>query len=863
MGQVYKAEDTKLNRPVALKFLADSLASDPTALERFQREAQAASALNHPNICTIYDIDEFEGQPFIAMEYLQGQTLNDRLAHGPLNLETLQTLSVQLANALGAAHQAGIIHRDIKPANIFITDRDQAKILDFGLAKVSLDISNVSTIGGDSNLTKAGSALGTVAYMSPEQARGEPLDSRSDLFSLGAVFYEMATGRPAFAGHTPAVIFDGILNRTPSPPTQWHPEIILKLLEKDPKARYQTAADLEADLHRPTPMSSRRRAKSAMSVAAVIAGTLAIAAVMFMNRHTDVLTDRDVIVLADFANETGDTVFDGTLKQALAFQLEQSQSLNILPEDDVRDALVLMRRSPDEKVTDTLAREVCVREGLKAVLGGSIVPLGTNYVLTLNALNCQTGASLAREQREARSKEEVLSVLGEAASNLRVKLGESLPAIEKTDVPFEYKVTTTSLEAYKAYSEAMELDGVGKYAEAIPFLEKAITLDENFVAAYSMLRIVHSNLGDGENARKYAIKAYDLRDRASERERLRLMGAYETQVLGDLEKAAETYELFIRMYPKDYISWNGLAVTQRSLGRFDESLKGFEQVIQMRPKPLNLTNLIAGYFSTGEFDKAKAAIRKAIEEDRALSNMYTYLYEMAFIEGDVQGMESALDALNVPASGRPPQTTMVYYGRLAELRKRGQGAGNRQELLYGFGAPAEKNAKEALRNSRENRDTAVTAALAGEAEAIRVLEEMAMESPEDTMLNFVDLPTARAALAMHSGNGAAAIQALRPMARFEPAARTALGIYLRGMAYLQTKSGPEAVAEFQKIVNQRTVFVRSSLYPLSHLGLARSYALVGDPAKARKSYEDFFAVWKDADADIPILMAAKAEYAAL
>jgi tetratricopeptide (TPR) repeat protein len=786
-----------------------------------------------------------------------------------LKTETTLSLSTQLANALDAAHKAGILHRDIKPANIFVTDRDQAKILDFGLAKLSSDISDAPT-SADAQLTKTGSAMGTVAYMSPEQAHGRPIDSRSDIFSLGAVFYEMATGRPAFAGDTHATIFDGILNRTPPLPSRMNPEIpssldqtILKLLEKDPNARYQSAAELEADLQHGTPPPKRRRPRVGILAAAVVVLLAAVGVGWMLLKPRDVLTDRDVIVVADFANDTGDPVFDGTLKQALAIQLEQSQRLNILPEDSVRDTLLLMRRSPDEKITEPLAREICQREGLKAVLGGSIVPLGSNYVLTLNALNCQTGASLAREQRQAPSKEEVLPALDEAASNLRVKLGESLPSIEKTEVPFEHKVTTTSLEAFNAYSQAMELDGLGKYNEAIPFLEKAITLDENFVAAYSLLRIVHSNLGDEENARRYAIKAYELRDRASERERLRLMGAYETQVLGNLEKAQKTYDQFRRMYPKDYIAWNGLAVTDRNLGRFEESLKEFEQVIQMRAKPLNLANLTAAYFSMGQFEKVKEIVRKAIEEKRALNSLYNFLYEVAFIEGDEQGMERALDALNVPPSNRPPQNTLIFYGRLAELRKRGASLPDRQGLLFGYGAPVEKDARETLRKYRGVRDTAVTAALAGEPEAIRVLEEMLKESPEDTMLKSVDIPTAKAALALHGGNGRQAIQALKEMVRVEPAARTALGIYLRGLAYLEEKSGVEAAAEFQKILNRRSVFVRVSVYPLSQLGLARSYALTGEKDKARAAYEKFLEIWKNADADIPVLMQAKAEYAAL
>jgi tetratricopeptide (TPR) repeat protein/predicted Ser/Thr protein kinase len=861
MGRVYKAEDTKLGRPVALKFLAENLASDPTALERFRREAQAASALNHPNICTIYDIDEFEGQPFIAMEFLQGKTLKDRLVEGPLKTETLLAVATQLANALGAAHNAGILHRDIKPANIFVTDREQAKILDFGLAKLHSDYSDAPTIG-DSHLTRTGSAMGTLAYMSPEQARGAELDARSDLFSLGAVLYEMATGQPAFPGDTPAIVFDGILNRTPTLPIPSLEQIILTLLQKDPKDRYQGAADLEADLHHPAPIQKRSRMWMIVP-AAVVAAVVIAAAFLLINRRSEVLTDRDVIVMADFVNETGDPVFDGTLKQALAFQLEQSQRLNILPEDDVRDTLLLMRRAPGEKVTDAVAREICEREGLKAVLGGSIVPLGANYVLTLNALNCQTGASLAREQREARSKEQVLETLGEAASNLRVKLGESLPTLEKTDVPFEHKVTTTSLEAFKAYAEAMELDSQGKYSEAVPFLEKAVELDPNFVAAFSLLRIVHSNRGDAGSARYYATKAYELRDKASERERLRLMAAYETQVLGNVERALKTYDQFRRMYPKDYIAWNGTAVTHRSLGRFEDSLKEFQHVITMRAKPLNVAQLSQAYLNAGQIAEARKVAEKAVAEKRDFDALHQILYDIASIEGDQAAMERELDVLKVAPANRPPQGTLIFLGRLSELRKRTGDVPNRQELLFGYGGQSIADAKEAFRKYRDSTDAAITAAIAGEREALQALEELSKKNSEDTFLNFVDIPTAKAALALHEGKPAEAVEALKPAFRYEPSFRSLLAIYMRGQAYLQSQSGVEAAAEFQKILSHRGVALRSPLFPLSCMGLGRAYAIAGDQEKARKAYDDFFEIWKDADPDIPILVQAKAEYGKL
>ena len=884
MGQVYKAEDTRLARAVALKFVAEDLSTDPTALGRFRREAQSASALNHPNICTIYDIGEFEGRPFIAMEFLQGKTLKDRLSDGPMKTDAFLDFSLQLASALGAAHAAGILHRDIKPANIFVTEQQQAKILDFGLAKLLLDEKEASdpseqpTIADSrDDLTHAGSAIGTVAYMSPEQARGEELDARSDLFSLGAVLYEMATGQSAFGGITTAIIFDAILNRTPIPASQVNPDvppeierIIRKLLQRDRKLRYQSAAELEAELRRlrrdteigtvrttSVPVQKRGRSKIVIG-AAIIAVAVIAGAVAFVSGRKPALTDRDVVVLADFKNETGDPVFDGTLKEALAIQLEQSPYINVLPDDRVRETLQLMARSPDEKVTDSVAREICEREGLKAVLGGSIVGLGTQYVVTLNATNCKTGESLAREQREASSKENLLATLGAAASSLRAKLGESLPSIQKTEVPTENKVTTTSLEALRAYTEAMNLNSQGKARESIGLLENAIKLDSNFVAAYSFLRVAYANIGNNDKSREYATKAYQLRDRTSEREKLRVTAAYEANVLGNLDKAEESYRLFARMYPKDYISWNGLGTTLRDLGRFDESLKDFEEVMRLRSMPLNVAQLSAGYLRSGRLQDAKAVLKKAVEEKRDYEPMHAILYDIAFIEGDAQAMKQELDWFKIPASDRPPSTDLVFLGRLAEVRKRGNDTGIRTELL--FGMRTEAKASEALRRNPHNDIAAMTAAMAGDIEGVRTLEEESKTLPEDTLLNQVDIPTAKAAFELRSGDAAKAVQILKSVARFEPSARSLLGIYIRGQAFLQQKSGVEAAAEFQKIISHRVVNPRSFLFPLSYLGLARAYSMSGDLVNARKAYDEFFSMWKGADADIPVLVEARAEY---
>lgn len=899
MGKVFLAEDSDLGRQVALKVLPEKFSVDSEGLDRFKQEARAASALNHPNIITVYEIGEAEGTNFIATEFIDGKTLRERMDGERLTFDEVLTVAIQTAEALAAAHDAGIVHRDIKPENIMIRPDGYVKILDFGLAKLaenSLPSSDSEDMTRKLVKTHPGVVMGTVSYMSPEQARGKDIDARSDVFSFGVVLYELLGGEQPFKGETMTDILAAIINSEPPPLSNLAPHlpkellrIVGKTLKKRRDSRYHSTRDLLGDLRE---LHEELLLEAKLESTAVPDRADARETAPATPTSTD--GNKDALLLTEFENLTGEGIFDQTLKTALAFSLSQSPFLDIFPDTKVRQTLGWMGRTGDEKITKELAYEICLRQGLKAFITGTISSIGTTFVITLEAINARSGESLGRQFEQVTSREEVLTALSKAATGLREQLGESLSSIQKYDIPVEF-ATTSSLEALEYFTLAYEQQNTGKTLEAIPFYKKALEYDPNFASVYSGLGVIYANTEQWKLASEMIEKAYELRHSVSENEKLRIVYFYHKLVTGEVDKAIDTLEVWRRTYPSHVVALVNLADSYERIGQSEKAVEVAHGAMRLDSNnAIAYMNLAESLLSLGRLEEFKEVCDKA--KAKKLDGDYFHIlpYMVAFIEGDQEEMVRhlawfngrqdeylALDLLAATAAFKGQWRKAQEYSRKSVDQAVRGGA---REVAAQFAAeqgiriafwrsgrglpePGGPQLSAVLRTQVNKalsfERSAVALSLSAIAlavgglseEANSLIGELRESRPKDTLINELWIPTVRAAMELQNKRPKDAIEVLEPAVRFEREGYF-YQRYLRAFAFEGLGYEDDALREFTKILDNRTDAVLSSLYPLAQLGKARIL-------KDKAEYEKFFELWKDADDDMPAMVAAKREYSEL
>ena len=905
MGEVFLARDNQLERNVALKILSAELTKNQDRMRRFVQEAKTASALNHPNIIVIHEIGEDAGTHFIATEYIQGKTLREVMGSRTMSTEQVLELGSQIANALTAAHQANIIHRDIKPENIIVRPDGYVKVLDFGLAKLTEDASDG---GMDSNIqtmmlvkTSPGVVMGTTSYMSPEQARGAAgIDARTDIFSLGVVLYEMIAGQVPFQGKSPGEVIGAIMYEPIKPIARFAPDcppelerIVTKALQKDPEERYQLVKDLAIDLKT---LKKKLEFESELERSYVPNRVEPVS--MAPNRvsidpalTTSSSGNKDALLLTEFVNQSGDPVFDGTLNIALAITLEQSPFVEIFNDAKVRHALRLMDRDPNERITRELGREICMRQSLKAYITGTISSLGSNYVITLEAVNGRNGDVIGRQLAQTDSKEKVLQALGEAATGLREKLGESLSSIDMFDAPLQ-EATTSSIEAFKAYSLFLEYYREGKTLEALPFAKRALELDPNFASAYVMLAILYNNTNQPKLAAEYAAKAFDLRDKVSEYEKLRITHFYHRMVTGETEKSIETLKLYKRAYPRDAIPPVVLSDQYEAIGQFEKAADEARDGLRLNPYyAIAVQNLCLAHLRLNQLAEVKELCREAFDRGMDGDYFHELLYQTAFLENDSTAMSTQVAWFH--GRGDEHIAVSLQAGAAAfagkwrncqELSRKSIDIALRNDaeesaaeyaaeqairmVFWSSGSlipisgdgklklPLHTQVKRSLQYSRNKvalSRSAVALAFAGYlAEAEEMFAEIKAEFPRNTLLNQLWIPFARAGGMVQSGHYDAALSLLEVPERYQRAGRF-FPQYYRGLALLKLSRKNDAVAEFDSILHHPGWAPLSSIYPLAQLAKARATG-------AKTEYAKFFEMWKYADPDMPALVSAKNEF---